>query len=124
MDDQYRMIEQNIDALLDDNDVLVPTNQEVVTMKPPSFLSYKCLETAAKEGPIIGQYMKWSTVESDELNIQHHSVDQRVLTPPQPPVLPAYNLMVQSILFNFWNNNLRPNVPKRSCSFCKRNGMN
>lgn len=128
MDDQYRMIISNIESLLDENqDVVIPIMEDTpVTKKPDSFLPYKCLEIAAKEGPILGQYTKWSTVESDELYVasNHDAVEQ-------PPMLPAYNLTVelmQNIILNIWNAQLRQNMTiasmvKRTCSFCKKNGM-
>lgn len=139
MDDQYRMIEQSIETLLDENQnvvTLVPMDDAPVTMKPKNFLPYKCLEIAAKEGPITvieqsgpisGQYTKWSTVESDELNVQQYPVEQPLLA----PMLPAYinnlnNLTaVQNLILNMWNAQLRQNMTgtKRTCSFCKKNGM-
>lgn len=52
MDDQYRMIEESIEHLLDENQDAVPlvpmeTNGPV-TMTLKSFLPYKCLEMAAQ----------------------------------------------------------------------------
>ena len=129
------MIEQNIESLLDENqDVVIPIMEDTpVTKKPYSFLPYKCLEIAAKEGPILGQYTKWSTVESDELHVQHHACTPVEQPAPSPaPMLPAYNLTVelmQNIILNIWNAQLRQNMTmastmaKRTCSFCKKNGM-
>lgn len=128
MEDHYRMIERNIESLLDEkHDVITlpPMEETSVTMKPDCFLPYKCLEIVAKEGPILGQYTKWSTVESDELNVQQHSVERPFCN---PPMIPAYNLtveMMQNVLLNFWNAQIRQSLTmtKRTCSFCKKNGM-
>lgn len=135
------MIEQNIESLLDEKQNVVTLGSMAdddapVTMKPKNFLPYKCLEIAAKEGPItiiehsgpiLGQYTKWSTVESDELNVQTHSVEQPLST----PILPAYlnNLtLVHNFLLNIWSAQMRQSMTmatmaKRTCSFCKKNGM-
>lgn len=137
MDDQYRMIEQDIESLLDESHEvvnIVPTNPaNAVIRSDDIFLPYKNLEMAAKESPILGQYAKWSTVESDELNVLNHSVEQRniVFT---PPVLPSYqaNLTFIEVVKNLLNYNLnilstqilRNNLTKKGCSFCKKNGMN
>lgn len=134
MDDQYRLIEQNIESLLNES-VLDESHETVmlgsadkalpVTMKPKNFLPYKSLEIVTQEGPILGQYTKWSTVESDELNVQQHFVQKRV---PVPVLPTAYmnNLTMEMILLNLWTTQLRQNMTtiKRSCSFCKKNGMN
>ncbi|XP_037036340.1 nanos homolog 3-like [Bradysia coprophila] len=127
MDDQYRMIIEDIESLLNEScDMATPPADVPVTMKPFGFLPYKCFETLQNEAPILGLYRKWSTVESDEFIVQHHSTEQRTIAAPP---LPVYNWtveMMQSVLLNFWNARLRQNMmmTKRTCSFCKKNGMN
>ncbi len=130
MDDQYSMIEQNIESLLDDSiqyDVTPMERTFPITMtRQENFLPYKCLEVAAKEAPILGQYMKWSTVESDELNIQRDIQTEQLV----PHATQAYNyftveMIVQNVLLNLWNAQLtRPNIPltKRTCAFCRKSG--
>lgn len=141
MDDQYRMIEQDIESLLNDSqDVATELSKTPETMKPNDFLSYTRWEAnkqpfnyhAMEQGSnvirtILSQYAKWSTVESDELNTQHYTVEQSLAA----PMLPTMNLtveMMQNILFNFWSaqlgrNNIM-NMTKQMCSFCRKNGKN
>lgn len=142
MDDHYRMIEQDIESLLHENaDVatLVPIDMNSpMTMKPDGFLPYKCAQTIASRmtpnhqigdrgsciiRSILSQYTKWSTVESDESGAPQF-VEQPYVAPT------AYNLtveMMQNILVNFWNAQLRQTMTKmttkRVCTFCKKNGM-
>lgn len=130
MDDHYRMIEQDIESLLDENqevDTLpIKTNPEKISTD--NFLSYKNLEVAAKEGPILGQYIKWSTVESDELNVSNRSVEQRndTIAPVVPALMNNWTTveMVNNLLLNILNAQIRQNMTKKTCSFCKKNGMN
>lgn len=131
-DHTYRMIEHDIESLLDESQetgTFEPMDTTPAMTRPGNFLSYKSLEMVAKEGPILGQYKKWSTVESDELNVSHRSIEQRndIFTPTLP--ISANNLtidMMQNII-NFLNVHLRQHnmtMAKRTCSFCKKNGMN
>ncbi|KAJ6638329.1 putative UDP-glucosyltransferase YdhE [Pseudolycoriella hygida] len=127
MDAQYRMIEQNIESLLDDQDTLTLAGLEEPPVKSPNFIPYKTLETVAMEGPILGQYTKWSTVESDELFHQQHSADLPVFAQAMPP---AYMKnftweAMQKFLLNCLSAQMQQTmtITKQICSFCKKNGM-
>lgn len=132
MDDHYRMIEQNIESLLDEKQesfTFEPMETTPAMTRPGNFLSYKTLEMAAKEGPILGQYKKWSTVESDELHVSNHSVEQpnNTFAPMLPVSMNNLTVDMMQNIINFLNVRLHNNImtmPKRTCSFCKKNGMN
>lgn len=126
-DHTYRMIEQDIESLLDESQEELTTKPMEITpsmTRPGNFLSYKSQEMAAKEGPILGQYEKWSTVESDELHVSHQFIEQRNAHAQMLPI--SMQNIVQNIInvlsFQLRQHNMT--MSKRMCcSFCKKNGM-
>lgn len=132
MEEQYRMIEQDIESLLDEsNDVIISDPVEKSNFITPTFnMSYTNSELAAKEGLLLGQYVKWSTVESDELNVPNQLADQQNNI-NSPPLTPTYmnnyltSFMTAEMIKNvlLWCAQFPRQIPKKGCSFCKKNGQ-